>query len=393
MPELFGAMNKMLKINYVLNHWSPSSSTHFAHVENLLAVLSNQGCRVNLFIEKAPDGVPSIPGVRVSRLMIRLPIFRHMELMLRLSLEIARGYRATFIRISAPAAIAASLCHSVLGGRAFLWQSGATHEYDWSRPLGLAKIKWILGSAIPNFVARAVCQRFVTGPEAMVAYYQEVVGIAPKKIRLLYNDINLEAWGAAPGGSAPDYFQRRGAVRPRMVLVLVHRLSPVRKTTMYLRPLLQALQDKFAKDWALLVAGDGSELSESIEIAESVGVRECCYFLGPVPNKELAEIYASADVFINPSNAEGFPRVILEAMAFNLPIVTTDAGGTADLLGPSQTEWVVDRNDPERFAERVIDLLSDSDAQQALGLENAQIVQRFSTSSVAKMYANVLGGE
>lgn len=381
-----------LRINYVLNHYSPTATTHFAHVLNLLREMHSRGCMINLFIEKAPSGGPAVEGIRVVLLRFQMPVLRHLELMLRLGIAILQGYRSTFIRISAPAAIAASLSHMLLGGRAFLWQSGATHEFDRSRPASLDKLKWWLGSALPNRLARSLCQRFVTGPEAMVEYYARVVGVERKKIRLLYNDIDLSRWRAVESISATSAFEARFDVaKPSRVLLLVHRLSPVRRTLMYLEPLLTELEAAFGADWALLVAGDGSERADAEHLASAKGVKGCCFFLGAVPNEELPAIYRLADVFINPSHAEGFPRVLIEAMACRLPIVTTDAGGTMDLVGSDQAKWVVDRKEPQTFAKRVMELLADRNEMLRLSSENAVTVESFSTVRVAGMYCDVLG--
>ncbi len=383
---------RSLKVNYILNHYSSRDSTHFAHVLALLQEMSLQGGRINLFVEKHEGEGPSIHGVQVHMLRCQKPVLRHIELFFRLAVAVRQGYRSTFIRITAPAAIVASVCHALLGGRAFLWQSGATHEFDWSRPWGVGKLKWIAGSAFPNFLARSLCQRFVTGPEAMVDYYANVVGIERKKIRLLYNDIDLTRWKQHdPVKRSERFFDHFGAEKPKHVLLLVHRLSPVRKTPMYLEPLFKELVRSFGSDWLLLVAGNGGELFVAEKMAKDAGVVECCRFLGAVPNKELPELYGLSDVFLNPSHAEGFPRVVIEAMASGLPIVTTDAGGTEQLFGSMQAAWVVNKDEPGQFASRVVSLLKNEGEMARLSQENLMVVSRYSTPTVAGMYAHVLG--
>jgi glycosyltransferase involved in cell wall biosynthesis len=95
-------------------------------------------------------------------------------------------------------------------------------------------------------------------------------------------------------------------------------------------------------------------------------------------------------MFVHPTYTEGFPRVLIEAMAAGLPIVTTDAGGTGQLLGPKQMEFVVNKNAPDEFALKTIDLIARSELWQSLALENKSLVQRFSTPAVAQMYMKAL---
>lgn len=387
-----GVIKRRLKLNYILNHYDPFASTHFAHVTGLLAELAVQGCAVNLFVEKTSGPLPQLPGVRVRALRLRAPLVRHIELFLRLCLASLAGYKSTFIRISAPAAIVASICHSVSGGRAYLWQSGTTREFDLGQKWGWSRVHWVVRSAIPNYLARKICQRFVTGPEPMVDYYADSVGIDRRKIRLLYNDIDLEKWGKGEGCEIDrNFLEYFGIPRPSHVMLLVHRLSPVRQTPVYLEKLFFDLKREFGLDWVIVIAGDGEEKSTITGLADAAGVGSCCRFLGPVPNRELPVLYGLADLFINPSRAEGFPRVIIEAMASGLPIVTTDAGGTSALLGRLQAGWVADKDVPGDFSRLVMELLRNPEVMAELARENLLQVARFSTPAVARMYMDVLG--
>jgi glycosyltransferase involved in cell wall biosynthesis len=65
-----------------------------------------------------------------------------------------------------------------------------------------------------------------------------------------------------------------------------------------------------------------------------------------VDQRELAEIYRDADLFVFPSNYEGFGLALVEAMAARLPIVTTPVGVAADALVDGQSALIVPRRDP-----------------------------------------------
>ena len=114
--------------------------------------------------------------------------------------------------------------------------------------------------------------------------------------------------------------------------------------------------------------------------------------LGDVPGHDLPALYGAADLFIHPSYAEGFPRVILEALAAGLPLVTSDAGGTSELLGPLQQQFVISRDDADGFATAEIRLLENPELRRELAAENEQTVRRFDTPVVAAMYQRALFG-
>lgn len=383
-------MNK--KLIYVLNSYSETDSSHFTHILHLLNTMADKGCTIMLLIEKA-DSLPvfSNRSISVKSLSFRMPFFRHIELFLKICFLIRTGYRTTFVRIAAPASIAATLAHWLLGGRSFLWQSGTTDRYDKARPASLQKLKWWVTSYAANSFARRIVSRFVTGPEAMVDYYEKEVGIPRSKIVLLYNDIELARFQTLDGARRRDDFCLKHNIDPdALVLLLVHRLSPVRKTLSYLEPTWTALRDANLPSWVFIIAGGGSELPAAKKLAERLGVSDKIFFLGDVPNRSVPDLYSTADLFIHPTYTEGFPRVMIEAMASGLPIVTTDAGGTRQLLGDQQQAYVVDRASPKLFASMTLELIRAQNDWEKLSSENRKVVVRFSTPNVAEMYLRAL---
>jgi glycosyltransferase involved in cell wall biosynthesis len=382
-----------MKLIYILNSYSATDSSHFTHILHLLEIMALQGCQIALVIEKA-HGLPRFdnPNIQVFSLRQSLPGLRHLALFAQILKLVKQGYRTTFIRIAAPAAIIAAIAHRAIGGRVFLWQSGTTHEHDRAQPLSIEKMKWFVASCLPNWVARKLVHRFVTGPEAMVDYYADVVGIRRDKIVLLYNDIQIERFAADVAPGAGQTFRASlGLPCDATILLLVHRLSPVRRTLMYLKPLLEALASNCPeRNWSLVIAGGGSELEAAKSLARNLGVAGQVIFLGNVANREIPALYAAADIFVNPTYTEGFPRVVIEAMASGLPIVTTDAGGTRQLLGPQQSAYVTDKSHADEFAKKTIQLLQRQDNWDSLIHENRRVVERFATPAVAQMYLKEL---
>jgi glycosyltransferase involved in cell wall biosynthesis len=146
----------------------------------------------------------------------------------------------------------------------------------------------------------------------------------------------------------------------------------------------------YSNDFILLFLGSGPDKVIVEELFKSSGISNNVIFLGDVPNFEIQSFYQTADIFINPTFAEGFPRVLLEAMACGLPIVTTDAGGIGDILGISQQHFMTPRDDSKLFSEKLNILLHSKSEQIKLSNENLVSVKRFYTKEVAKMYRDLL---
>lgn len=376
------------KLIYILNSYSINESSHFEHIFHLLETIANKDIEICLIIEK-PQHLPSInnENIEVIGLKHSNPLLRQMELFRLVSKLIKNNYKKTFIRISSWATITASLAHKMNDGETFLWQSGTTHEVDWFKPMSAKKLKWILSSYIPNWSARKLTTWFVTGPELMVDYYANVVNIPRKKIKLLYNDINLERFNNYRCDKEKSNFLKENNLKQdAKILLLVHRLSPVRKTLMYLEPFMKKISSDNYKDWIVVIAGGGSELVDAKSLAKKLNVEDRFIFLGNVPNNIIPRLYSIADVFFIPTYTEGFPRVLIEAMASGLPIVSTDAGGSIQIVGPQQKNYITPKNNPNTFADTTLDLLDNPSQWKSLIDENLEYVKNFSTEKIADMY-------
>lgn len=83
---------------------------------------------------------------------------------------------------------------------------------------------------------------------------------------------------------------------------------------------------------------------------------ENTFFMGTIPN--AGRYNAIADLFILPTNYEGLPMVIIEAMSYGKPVVASDVGGISEIVRNGETGYVVE-NQPEAFAGKIKYLLED----------------------------------
>jgi glycosyltransferase involved in cell wall biosynthesis len=103
---------------------------------------------------------------------------------------------------------------------------------------------------------------------------------------------------------------------------------------------------------AVLLVGDGPE-RPALE-AEAAAARGRVVFAGYVPYPELPACYALADVFVHPVAEERWGVSVAEALACDLPVVTSDRVGAArDLLVPGQNGFVYPAGDARALADRV----------------------------------------
>lgn len=379
---------KNKKIVYILNSYSANEASHFHHVLNLLVEMANHGCDIILIVEKMYDK-PKLYSSNIKVVGLKFSKFgiRHMELFLRLIHLRSIGFKKFFVRITAGTSIITSVVARLSFADSYLWQSGTTYFSDRERPISLAKVRWYFFSYIPNYFARKLTKFFVTGPESMVEHYSKYVGVKRKKIKLLYNDVDLKRFnGDDYHGIRKQFLKSHNLCHDSKVILSVHRLSPVRKTLKYLYHILEStVGTNFFNECVFIFVGGGPELEQAKSLVEDYGLTKKFIFLGDQPNNLIPKFYSMADIFINPSYTEGFPRVIIEAMAHSLPIVTTDAGGTGDILPEEQMPFIISNSDFKGFSEALEHLLSTKD-YAFLGKHNRELVKKFDTKFVATQY-------
>ena len=108
------------------------------------------------------------------------------------------------------------------------------------------------------------------------------------------------------------------------------------------------------------------------ERLQACGLREIIRFTGVITGEEKWKAFRDADVFCFPSHhyAESFGVVLIEAMSFGLPIVTTRWRGIPDVVGGSGGAFIVEPNSPELLAQYLKSLLNDEELRVAMGRNN-----------------------
>ena len=82
----------------------------------------------------------------------------------------------------------------------------------------------------------------------------------------------------------------------------------------------------------LVIVGEGPELGPLERVASRVNVRERVRFLGRVPHTELYKVYCASDALVLASSREGWPNVLLEAMACGTPVIASDVWGNPEVV-------------------------------------------------------------
>ncbi len=204
--------------------------------------------------------------------------------------------------------------------------------------------------------------------------WERNLGVAPEKIRVIYNGIDTKRFRPMPVERKTD----------RPVVVSVGRIE-IFKDTISLITAMKDVRDEIP-DVMCLIYGESTDLDyarKCLETVRRLKLERNVKFMGKTEEPEKA--YNLGDVVAMSSLTEAFPFAAIEAMACGKPVVATDVGGTREAL-EGVGVLVRSRNETE-LARGILKLLKDKELRARLG-EAAQrkAREKFELSAAAGRY-------
>lgn len=135
--------------------------------------------------------------------------------------------------------------------------------------------------------------------------------------------------------------------------------------------------------------GSGPLMDDVQAKIDAAGLNQSVIIEGFCDN--IPAVFANSALSLLPSTFEGFPLVIQESLQNGCPVVAFDCKyGPRDGIEDGVNGYIVPVNDINALAERIIEILSDTELQQKLSSNSARSVERFSQSNVAGQWARLL---
>jgi glycosyltransferase involved in cell wall biosynthesis len=185
-------------------------------------------------------------------------------------------------------------------------------------------------------------------------YIVDRLGIDPRRVVVIHNCAPAIAVSSTMAQTALN----------EVSIVCLGQLSDRKGTGTLLRAM--AMPSLRVLSWNAVLAGDG-EVAKHRALAVKLGLSQRVRLPGWVDRERSHATLANADIFVLPSEREGMPIAILEAMAHGKAIVATDVGAIPEAIVHEQTGLIVRPNDPSGLA-RVLELLvRNSDLRRSLG--------------------------
>jgi glycosyltransferase involved in cell wall biosynthesis len=244
-----------------------------------------------------------------------------------------------------------------------------------------------------NRLSLPTADRVITVCEAFARELTEE-RVQREKIFVQHNAIRI---GRPVSAEAVGKLKAQLGIEPGVRIVLsVGRLSR-EKAHIDLLEAFKCLRELNSElDSRLVIVGDGIERERLETAARSLGVRDRVVFTGQQQN--VQPYYAASDVLVLPSHSEGSPYVLLEAMAANVPIVATIAGGVPEMVHDEETALLVPIGDTRAMAAAIGRVLTDKMLVEKLTSRAAARIathhsSEIQTSSLIELYRRVLSSD
>ena len=224
--------------------------------------------------------------------------------------------------------------------------------------------------------------RIVSVSEATRVDLEQHAGVDRHMIDVVYNGADLEHFSHGDRDSATQRVRRKYDISGPYILYTA-RLEHPGKNHVRLLEAFADLKRNMEIPHHLILAGSPWLGAEAIyDAARDLGVSEHVIFAGFVPNEELPDLYAGADLFAFPSLFEGFGIPLLEAMASGTPIAASNVASIPEVV--QDAGLLFDPANTGEIRHAIASLSSDPDLRSRLVKLGLQQSKRFSWDDSAR---------
>lgn len=134
----------------------------------------------------------------------------------------------------------------------------------------------------------------------------------------------------------------------------------------------------------LMMVGDGPEKEKAEQQCEELGISDKVIFFGNT--HEINRILCSSDLFLLPSQTESFGLAALEAMALEVPVISSNSGGLSEVNMNGFSGYLSDVGNTDEMAENALKILSDDKTLEQFKKNARQTAQKFNIHNILPLY-------
>lgn len=205
-------------------------------------------------------------------------------------------------------------------------------------------------------------------------------GISADKINVIYNGLDLNRLQPEISGRKEicELLKLPTDENIKFITLVANLRHAVKNQPMFLRAARKVLDEN--ADAHFVLAGEGELKNDLEKLAADLKIEKNTHFIGRC--ERVPELLNISRACVLTSFFEGFSNSILEYMSAGKPIVATNVGGAGEAIVENETGFLVESNDDEMLAKRLLELLKDEKKARIFGEKGRRIVEeKFSLQS------------
>jgi len=272
---------------------------------------------------------------------------------------------------------------------------GFTDLYDAPRIEGYAEKLTVLKSLFNWHYFRSSLPRYINGASGIItqtgAQQSQLKETFGMESRILNNPIDVDLIQTSVKGMS------KGNTR---IIRLVYVGSMIPRKNV--ETLLKAVRDISQRDTrndgdphqgndiSLHIVGGGRGEERMRQLVDTLDISTYVTFMGKLQPTELWQFLKGCDLFVFPSLSEGFPNVLLEAMACGLPIISSDFKGVRDIIQSERNGSIFPRGDHISLGNAINSMIM-KNSMMEIGKYNAEFVKQFNWDNFLKQFETFIG--
>jgi len=222
--------------------------------------------------------------------------------------------------------------------------------------------------------------RFIVVSDVLKNKLVQDRGIPSEKVVRIYNGIEVNEYSPQNLNKYRDKIRKEFNLNNSDVLIGAIGRLVWQKGFEYLIQAIPQLQRRFP-DVKVLIVGEGPLRKQLEALSRELGVQDQIILTGF--RNDIKEILCTIDILLIPSLLEGFPMIILEAMAMARPIIATEIDGITEQILDNKTGFLIPPQDSNSISKTLINLILDDELCNKIGLNAREITQNeFSLSKM-----------
>lgn len=137
----------------------------------------------------------------------------------------------------------------------------------------------------------------------------------------------------------------------------------------------------------LMMVGDGPEKEKAERLCEELGIQDKVIFFGN--SNEIDQILSYSDLFLLPSQTESFGLAALEAMAWSVPVISSNSGGLPEVNFSGQSGYLSDVGNVDEMAENALKILHNNETLQTFKDNALSVAKQFDIKNILPLYEDL----